>query len=70
MASDSEVTHRLGLPDSVRMLSMSTASAKMGQRKGLNHARETMNMLFRVGKFWEAAGGHRVQYPRLGCVLK
>lgn len=70
MAPDSEITHRLGLPDSVRMLSMSSASAKMGQRKGLSRAREIMNMMFRVGKFWEAAGGYRVKYPQLGRVLK
>ena len=60
MASNSKILHRLGLSDCVRILSMSTGYVETGQCKGTSPVREIINILFRVGRFWEAVGWCRV----------
>ena len=65
MARHSEIAHRLGLSNSVRVLSMSTGYLFDRQRKGISRAGEIVNTLFRVGKFWEGVGGY---YAHVACM--
>jgi hypothetical protein len=45
-------------------------AVELGQYKGISPAQEIVNMMFRVGKFWEAVGTYCVCAAWLNCALK
>jgi hypothetical protein len=61
MASNLEITNRLGLPDSVRMVFMTVAYViiKVHETEVISHAPEIAHMMFLVARFLGVVGWSR-----------